>query len=60
VLRPGTTRRLTCADVVVELRGFEPLTPCMPWPCGGFRPPHVTFRYTTFPQVDRPSLRGDT
>jgi hypothetical protein len=22
---------LTCCDVVVELRGFEPLTPCMPW-----------------------------
>ena len=22
--------RLTCASVVVELRGFEPLTPCMP------------------------------
>ena len=21
---------MTCADVVVELRGFEPLTPCMP------------------------------
>ena len=26
VLRPGTTRRLTCGVVVVELRGFEPLT----------------------------------
>jgi hypothetical protein len=21
---------MTCCDVVVELRGFEPLTPCMP------------------------------
>jgi hypothetical protein len=30
VLRPGTTRRLTCVCVVMELRGFEPLTPCMP------------------------------
>jgi hypothetical protein len=30
VLRPDATRRLTCDSVVVELRGFEPLTPCMP------------------------------
>jgi hypothetical protein len=30
VLRPGPTPWLTCWDVVVELRGFEPLTPCMP------------------------------
>jgi hypothetical protein len=30
VLRPGPTPWLTCCDVVVELRGFEPLTPCMP------------------------------
>jgi hypothetical protein len=30
VLRPEATRRLTCGSVVVELRGFEPLTPCMP------------------------------
>jgi hypothetical protein len=30
VLRPEGTWRLTCACVVVELRGFEPLTPCMP------------------------------
>jgi hypothetical protein len=30
VLRPGATRRLTGGVVVVELRGFEPLTPCMP------------------------------
>jgi hypothetical protein len=22
---------MTCAVVVVELRGFEPLTPCMPY-----------------------------
>jgi hypothetical protein len=31
VLRPDATRRLTCDSVVVELRGFEPLTPCMPY-----------------------------
>jgi hypothetical protein len=37
VLRPDATRRLTCDSVVVELRGFEPLTPCMP--C---HPHHVT------------------
>jgi hypothetical protein len=30
VLRPEATRRLSCGVVVVELRGFEPLTPCMP------------------------------
>jgi hypothetical protein len=30
VLRPEATRRVTCGVVVVELRGFEPLTPCMP------------------------------
>ena len=30
MLRPDATRRLTCRDVAVELRGFEPLTPCMP------------------------------
>jgi hypothetical protein len=37
VLRPDATRRLTCDSVVVELRGFEPLTPCMP--C---HPHHIT------------------
>jgi hypothetical protein len=36
VLRPETTRRLTCGVVVVELRGFEPLTPCMPCSFGPF------------------------
>jgi hypothetical protein len=30
VLRPEATRQLTSCYVVVELRGFEPLTPCMP------------------------------
>jgi hypothetical protein len=42
VLRPGTTRRLTCDSVVVELRGFEPLTPCMPLMCGWFTSPCAT------------------
>ena len=31
--RRGVNRRpVSCCDVVVELRGFEPLTPCMPLP----------------------------
>ena len=30
MLRPDATRRLSCGFLVVELRGFEPLTPCMP------------------------------
>jgi hypothetical protein len=43
VLRPDATRRLTCDSVVVELRGFEPLTPCMP--CRGLPArPAVTTR----------------
>jgi hypothetical protein len=39
VLRPDATRRLTCDSVVVELRGFEPLTPCMPLMRGRFTSP---------------------
>jgi hypothetical protein len=60
VLRPGTTRRPTCCDLVVELRGFEPLTPCMPCPCGHLEPLRLTVCSTTFPQVDRLSPPGDT
>jgi hypothetical protein len=30
---------LTCWDVGVELRGFEPLTSCMPWPRHPLTPP---------------------
>jgi hypothetical protein len=70
----GVTRTLTCtcsigsrvmrhrrpALCLVELRGFEPLTPCMPWPCGHLELPRLTIRSTTFPQVGRPSPRGDT
>jgi hypothetical protein len=44
----------------VELRGFEPLTPCMPWPCGYLEPLRLTVCSTTFPQVDWLSPRGDT
>jgi hypothetical protein len=43
----------------VELRGFEPLTPCMPCPCGYLEPLRLTVCSTTFPQVDRLSSRGD-
>ena len=42
MLRPNATRRLTCGSVVVELRGFEPLTPCMPLMCGWFTSPRAT------------------
>jgi hypothetical protein len=42
VLRPEATRRLTCDSVVVELRGFEPLTPCMP-----SRDPHHDAHHAT-------------
>jgi hypothetical protein len=51
VLRPKATRPLTCCYVVVELRGFEPLTPCMPSMCGGFTTPCRTSRPHTTAQV---------
>jgi hypothetical protein len=44
VLRPGTTRRVTCGVVVVELRGFEPLTPCMPLTSQPLAPQHASAR----------------
>jgi hypothetical protein len=58
VLRPGTIRRLTCGSVVVELRGFEPLTPCMPLMCGWFVPPRVTSRLLANPEVSRAAKGG--
>jgi len=42
VLRREATRRVTCGVVVVELRGFEPLTPCMPLMRGWFTSPCTT------------------
>jgi hypothetical protein len=45
---------------LVELRGFEPLTPCMPWPCGHLAAPYVTTSPTELPQVDGTIRRGDT
>ena len=35
---------LTCGDVVVELRGFEPLTPCMPLTSRPLAPQHASTR----------------
>jgi hypothetical protein len=51
VVKPDATRRLTCGVVVVELRGFEPLTPCMPSMLGWFTTPDDTFRAHTITQV---------
>jgi hypothetical protein len=42
---------LTCGVVVVELRGFEPLTPCMPLMLGEFTTPRRTSRAHTTTQV---------
>ena len=42
---------LTCGVVVVELRGFEPLTPCMPLMLGEFTTPRRTSRNHTTAQV---------
>ena len=36
---------LTCGDVVVELRGFEPLTPCMPLTSQPLTTHHLPPRY---------------
>ena len=47
MLRPDATRWVTCGSVVVELRGFEPLTPCMPLMCGEFTTPRRTSRAHT-------------
>ena len=38
---------MTCGVVVVELKGFEPLTPCMPLMRGWFTPPRRTSRSHT-------------
>ena len=44
---------MTCGVVVVELRGFEPLTPCMPSMRGRFATPCKTSRPHTTVQVRR-------
>jgi hypothetical protein len=53
VLRPDVTRRLTCGVVVVELRGFEPLTPCMPSRDPRHSDPHETSRSRALHQSRR-------
>jgi hypothetical protein len=40
-------------------RAREPLTSCMPWPRGRFKPPCVTHSNTRSPQVDQLCLHGD-
>jgi hypothetical protein len=42
VLRQDATWRLTCGFWVVELRGLEPLTPCMPCHPHPFTRPSAT------------------
>jgi hypothetical protein len=49
---------LTCWDVGVELRGFEPLTSCMPWPRHPLTPPAPTVLCTTGPQLRTDDTRG--
>jgi hypothetical protein len=44
---PRSLADLWCGVVVVELRGFEPLTPCMPSMLGAFTTPHRTSRAHT-------------
>jgi hypothetical protein len=38
---------------LVELRGFEPLTPCMPLMLGWFVVPHITSRPLANPKMSR-------
>jgi hypothetical protein len=58
VLRPNATRRLTCGVVVVELRGFEPLTPCMPCHPQQFTQPSATMPSTTSALLDAVAGQG--
>jgi hypothetical protein len=58
VLRPDATRRLTCDSVVVELRGFEPLTPCMPCNPHQSTRPSAAPLHTTSALLSRAAGRG--
>jgi hypothetical protein len=58
VLRPDATRRLTCGVVVVELRGFEPLTPCMPCHPHPFTTPSHALPSTTSALLDEVAGQG--
>ena len=55
----GRSRAERAADLGVELRVFEPLTPCIPCPCGYLESLRLPVCSTTFPQVDWLSPRGD-
>jgi hypothetical protein len=57
VLRPDATRRLTCDSVVVELRGFEPLTPCMPCHPRQFTKPSAALPGTASALLSRDATR---
>jgi hypothetical protein len=54
---PGSGGELLGALALVELRGSEPLTPCMPSMRGWFTTPHSTSRPHTSAQV-RSTVRG--
>jgi hypothetical protein len=49
---------LTCCDVVVELRGFEPLTPCMPCHPHHFTRPSAASLGTTSVLLGEVEARG--
>jgi hypothetical protein len=49
---------LTCAYVVVELRGFEPLTPCMPCHPHPFTTPSVALPSPTSALLSQDAGRG--
>jgi hypothetical protein len=48
----------TCGDVVVELRGFEPLTPCMPCHPHPFTRPCAALLGTTSVLLTQDAGRG--
>jgi hypothetical protein len=49
---------VTCGVVVVELRGFEPLTPCMPCHPHQFTKPSAASRRTTSALLSQDAGRG--
>jgi hypothetical protein len=49
---------VTCWDVVVELRGFEPLTPCMPCHPHQFTTPCAALPGTTSALLSQDARQG--